>query len=47
VQEALLLSGNERIGEDGARHLMVALALNRRLQVLSLSGGNLTCERAR
>lgn len=40
--EVLLLSGNDRIGEDGARHLMVALAANRSLQFLGLSGSNMT-----
>jgi hypothetical protein len=42
--EVLLLSGNDRIGEDGARHLMVALAANRSLQFLGLNGSNMTCE---
>lgn len=40
----LLLSGNDRIGEDGARHLMVALAANRSLHFLGLNGSNMTCE---
>jgi hypothetical protein len=41
--EVLLLSGNDRIGEDGARHLMIALAANRGLQFLGLNGSNMTC----
>lgn len=43
VLEVLLLSGNDRIGEDGARHLMMALAANRSLQFLGLNGSNMTC----
>lgn len=42
--EVLLLSGNDRIGEDGARHLMVALAANRSLHFLGLNGSNMTCK---
>jgi hypothetical protein len=44
MQQVLLLSGNDRIGEDGARHLMVALANNRSLHFLGLNGSNMTCE---
>lgn len=44
VLEVLLLSGNDRMGKDGARHLMVALAANRSLQYLGLQGSNMTCE---
>lgn len=40
--EVLLLSGND-IGEDGARHLMSALASNNSLKYLGLNGSNLTC----
>jgi hypothetical protein len=43
VLEVLLLSGND-IGEDGARHLMIALAANSSLQYLGLNGSNMTCE---
>lgn len=42
--EVLLLSGNDSIGEDGARHIMVALAANRSLQFLGLNGSNMTCK---
>lgn len=41
VLEVLLLAGND-IGEDGARHLMTALAANNSLKFLGLSGSNLT-----
>jgi hypothetical protein len=41
VLEVLLLAGND-IGEDGARHLMTALAANSSLKFLGLNGSNLT-----
>eukprot|EP00878_Enallax_costatus_P045454 GHUV01054769.1.p1 GENE.GHUV01054769.1~~GHUV01054769.1.p1 ORF type:complete len:115 (-),score=0.22 GHUV01054769.1:155-499(-) len=41
VLEVLLMAGND-IGEDGARHLMTALAANNSLKFLGLNGSNLT-----
>jgi hypothetical protein len=41
VLEVLLLAGND-IGEDGARHLITALAANSSLKFLGLNGSNLT-----
>lgn len=43
VLEILLLSGNA-VGEDGARHLMNALNINKSLQFLGLQGSNMSGE---
>jgi hypothetical protein len=43
VLEVLLLNGNN-IGEDGARHLVVALHVNKSLHYLGLQGSNLSGE---